>query len=507
MSSPTAFSSEQKVLATAEKWLRALAIVVSLFVILLFLITALRRLRFPYELDQYEGYNFIAALRVFHGQTLYPRPSIDFIPYMYPPVYFYLCALLGRLMGMSIQTIRVVSILSTLGGFAAIYGLVFSEVRKHMPAIAAAGLYAGCYTVCAEWFDVGRLDSLFILLMILSLYATRRLHPTIAAVMWLLTFQTKQSILPVALVMLCCNWRDVRRTAIGLATFVAGAAGSVAWLNHTTQGWYSFYVFTVPKANADIRFHTLLVFWPSYVLRPLALALMLIVAAVVLTRPNLRSTSTRFYLAACSIVPVYWWITAHVGSSFNALMPVYALVAVLFGIALARLLAWLPTVDARLAQTGSLLLLFAVLAQESAGIYSPGDYVPSPSLRDSIATVVHTVRVIPGEVYLPQQPYYEWLAGKPTHADLSSIRDAMRPANSPAHDELQEQLQTALAQHRFTAVLVDNSKIVETVDKLAGDQNWKSYYNLQGPVPGAAPGTRPNWLMMHLPPVEASPTP
>ncbi len=500
-----AISSEQKVLAIVQKWLRVLTVAISLFVILLFLVTALRRLRFPYELSQLEGYNFIEALRAFHGQTLYPRPSIEFIPYMYPPVYFYICAALGRLMGMSIQTMRVTSILSTLGGFAAIYGLVFSEVRKHMPAIAAAGLYAGCYTVCAEWFDVGRLDSLFILLVILSLYATRRLYPAIAAAMWILTFQTKQSILPVAVLMLCSNWRDVRRTVIGLATFVAGAAGSVLWLNHMTQGWYNFYVFAVPQANSDIKLRTLLVFWPSYMLRPLGLALMLIVAAIVLTRPSLRSTSTRFYLAACSIAPVYWWITAHSGSSFNALMPVYVLVAVLFGIALARLLAWLPTVDARLAQTGSLLLLVAVLAQESAGIFSPGDYVPGPGVKDSIATVVRTVRLIPGEVYMPQQPYYEWLAGKPIHADPSSLHDALRPTNSPAHDELREELQTALTQHRFTAVVVDDSNMVEMVDTMAGGPDWKSYYNLQGPIPGVAPGTRPNWLMMHNPPGNANP--
>jgi hypothetical protein len=114
-----------------------------------------------------EGYVFLSALRVFHGQSVYPHPSLQFIPYMYPPGYYYLCAALGRLMGMSIATMRMASILSTLGCFAAIYGLVWSEVRRHMPAIAAAGLYAGCYVVCLEWFDLGRLDSLFVLLLLL----------------------------------------------------------------------------------------------------------------------------------------------------------------------------------------------------------------------------------------------------------------------------------------------------------------------------------------------------
>jgi hypothetical protein len=361
--------------------------------------------------------------------------------------------------------------------------------------------------ICEEWFDVGRLDSLFVLLVLLAIYGTRRLHPIIAAGMRILAFQTKQSILPVALLMLCCNWREVRRTVMGLATLVLGAAGSVAWLNRTTQNWYSFYVFAVPRANADIKMRTLAVFWPIDMLRPLLLALMVIVAAVVLTRPSFHSRATHFYLAACSIVPLCWWVRAHAGSAVNALMPIYALVAVLFGIALARLMEWLPTLDARLAQAGSLLLLVGVVAQESAGIYNPGDYVPPIGKKQSIAAVVAEVRGISGEVYVAQQPYYEWLAGKPSHADLVSIHDAMRPTSSAARDELQEELHTALAQHRFTALVMDDSRVVETIDEMAADGNWKDYYNLQEAVPGAAPGTRPDWQMVHIPLGEAISTP
>jgi 4-amino-4-deoxy-L-arabinose transferase-like glycosyltransferase len=503
-----AINSEQKILAVIDKWLRVLGVVASVFVMLLFVVTALRRLRYPYELEQLEGYNFLSALRVFRGQTLYPRPSLEFVPYMYPPGYFYVCAALGRLLGMSIKTMRVASILSTLGCFAAIYGLVWSEVRRHMPGILAAGLYAGCYVICEEWFDLGRLDSLFVLLVLLAIYATRRWHPAIAAGLWILAFQTKQSILPVAFIMLCCNWREVRRTVIGVTTLVLGAVASVAWLNRTTHSWYSFYVFAVPKANADIKLRTLLVFWPVDMLRPLLLALMVIVAAVVLTRPSFQSRVAHFYLAACSIVPLCWWIRAHAGSAVNALMPIYALVAVLFGIALARVLAWLPTVDPRLAQVGSLLLLVGVVAQESAGIYNPGDYVPPAGEKESIAAVVAEVRSISGEVYVTQQPYYEWLAGKPTHADLVSINDAMRPTGSPAREELREEIQTALAQHRFTALVMDDPTVEGRIDEMtAAGQNWEAYYNVQKAVPGAVPGTRPDWLMVHLPPTEAGSTP
>ena len=57
-----------------EKGLRILVIAASVFVMLLFVITALERMHYPYELEQLEGYVFLTALRVFHGQALYPRP-------------------------------------------------------------------------------------------------------------------------------------------------------------------------------------------------------------------------------------------------------------------------------------------------------------------------------------------------------------------------------------------------------------------------------------------------
>jgi hypothetical protein len=74
--------SQQEALALTEKWLRAL-VMVSAFVTLLFVVTALRRLRYPYELEELEGNVFLSALRVFHGQTVYPRPSPEFVSYMY----------------------------------------------------------------------------------------------------------------------------------------------------------------------------------------------------------------------------------------------------------------------------------------------------------------------------------------------------------------------------------------------------------------------------------------
>ena len=82
------------------------------------------------------------------------------------------------------------------------------------------------------------------------------------SLLWTLAFQTKQSILPAAFVMLCFDFgmhrRRLQRTLTGVLVLALGAAGTVLWLNHATGGWYSFYVFTVPAANTDLLLRRLI---------------------------------------------------------------------------------------------------------------------------------------------------------------------------------------------------------------------------------------------------------
>ena len=479
----------------AERWLRWLVGGLSVALVLLFVVTALLRWRYPYELEELEGYVYLTALRVYRGQPIYVRPSLQFIPYMYPPGYYAACAAAGRVMGMSIRTMRAVSIASTLGSFAAIYALVWREVRQHVAALAAVGLYAGCYTVCQCWFDLGRLDSFFVLLVLLALYATRWTHPVVAALVWVLAFQTKQSILPAALVMLCCNWREVRRTVSGLVVLLLGAAGSVLWLDHATRGWYSFYVFAVPRANADVRLRSLLVYWPQEVLRPLLLAVVVIAAAVLLTRPRLRGEATRFHAALGSVPLLFWVVYAHAGSTANAMMPVYAVLAVLFGVSFARLLAWAATLEPAMAQRCTLLLLLAVAAQEAAGVYSPGDYAPSPTRRASLTAAVAAIAAVPGDVYVAQHPYYGLLAQKPEHADMVAIHDALRPADEAVRSELQRQLSAALESQRYSAIVLDWPEDTVRLGVLSGAADWSRGYGELHPLPGVDSGTRPGWML------------
>jgi hypothetical protein len=107
------------------------------------------------------------------------------------------------------------------------------------------------------------------------------------------------------------------------------------------------------------------------------------------------------------------------------------------------------------------------------------------------------VRAAPGEVYVAQHPYYAWLAGKPVQADLVSLHDAMRP-DSPVHEELRAQMFSALAQGRFSAILLDQPRSAIRIDRITGDGGlWRTRFEFQGYLLPDDPEMRPSWVMLH----------
>src|SRR6266702_667106 len=77
-----------------------------------------RRLGYPYDLEWMEGGMLCHALRFVDGQPLYAPPSLDFIPYLYTPLYPFALFVLGKLFGVGYVLARALSILSFLGATA-----------------------------------------------------------------------------------------------------------------------------------------------------------------------------------------------------------------------------------------------------------------------------------------------------------------------------------------------------------------------------------------------------
>lgn len=437
-----------------QRLLRWLILLLSCLFLVLFLYTALRRMRYPFDLEWVESGMLNSVRRVIQGQKLYVAPSIDFVPFLYAPLYFYLAAGLAKLVGTGYMALRLISILSTIGSGALIYAFIVTETSRRLGGIAGAGLFLACYPLVETFYDIGRVDSLFVFLMLLALFCLRRGHPALSALAWVLCFQTKQSILPVAIVVLCMEWRHPRRVLLGLGSFAVVLGASMAWMNYSTQGWYNFYLFHL-AGSFGIVWRQALLFYPNDVLGPVGIALLLGLAAWAFTDVDLRRPAASFYaLTTIVLYGAIGYVAAHRGASANAYMPVYAWTAVLFGVSLNRLLDRLQRVDDPRAALAVTVVLAATATQLAMCVYNPGRYIPPPAVQQARQRFIDQIRGLPGDVYVVEHNYDAVLAGKLPHAEDQALGAVLIEPSTVA-ERVRAELDNSISSHRYSAIIID----------------------------------------------------
>ena len=67
------------------------------FAVFLRLVAA--RINFPFDLEWIEGHMLAMATRVARGLSLYPAPSVKYIPAPYFPLYFFVTSVLVKIFG------------------------------------------------------------------------------------------------------------------------------------------------------------------------------------------------------------------------------------------------------------------------------------------------------------------------------------------------------------------------------------------------------------------------
>ena len=152
-----------------------------LYQIVLLLIVIGGRLFYPYDLEWMEGGMLHHALRIQTGHGIYTPPSIDFIPYLYTPLYPALLAVLGEIFGLTYTLGRTVSDLALVGIAAVAFGSIAGRRFEHPSrgiafagAVLALGLFAAIYPFVEGWYDVVRADTLFLFMITAGLAAIPR---------------------------------------------------------------------------------------------------------------------------------------------------------------------------------------------------------------------------------------------------------------------------------------------------------------------------------------------
>jgi hypothetical protein len=142
--------------------LRYLLLIIALAYFMVYLWIAYNRIRFPFELSWIEGGMVDQVQRITSGKPVYVAPSINFVPFLYTPLYFYISALVSSLFGGGLFPLRMVSFTASLASLAAILMIVRDETKNWWAALLSVSLFTATYRLSGSWLDVARVDSLFL---------------------------------------------------------------------------------------------------------------------------------------------------------------------------------------------------------------------------------------------------------------------------------------------------------------------------------------------------------
>ena len=441
-----------------------------------YLFVALRRAGYPYQVEWLEGGAVEHVRRVLEGRTLYPAPSAGFVPYPYPPLYFWVSAGVSLVTGAGLLALRLVSIGASLASMGLLYLLVRHEGGARLHGLVAAGLFAAGFRLSGGFYDVARVDSLMVALLLGSLLlAARARRPSgfaAAGVVLGLAVLTKQPALiagaPVA------AWLLARRGVRNGLLFVAGAVVPVVAvalvLQVVSSGWFGKSVVGVPLGHG-VDPTWWLGFWTHDLAPHLWPAALMVLLVVVWRRPGWGLHLS----AAGGLVAASYASRLHSASAENVLMPVVAAAALLAGLALAQL-------PGRAVLVGGLALVqFVLLA------YNPAAQIPPAGQTAAAVRLRAVLRSIPGEVLVVAHPWETTVAGKGDHAEAGAIQDFVRSSDLPARAALQRSLAEAVAAQRFSVLAFDNEQ-----DYAGFPPDLSRWYQRVDPPPGLGPPASPS---------------
>lgn len=311
-------------------FLKVFIVFLSIYYILTFLFISLSRINYPFELEMMEGGMLENVIRLIEGKAIYTEPSIDYIPFIYPPLYFYLSQISLKIFGQSFFSLRLISFISTLISFYIIFSFVKKETGNWIYPIASVGIFSAVFQITGFWFDLARVDSLFLMFLFATIYFLRFYEKNsglfLSAVFALLGFLTKQTmiiiIIPIFLYLLI-NYKV--RALYFILPFLIGITISTVLLNYNTNGWYLFWMYEIP-ASQEWNFKYLLSFWSYDVFKHTSIIFLFsIIWLLYLIKDKDKKTMTFYLTLTIGIITAVWMQRLHLGGFVNANIPFYAI--------------------------------------------------------------------------------------------------------------------------------------------------------------------------------------
>src|SRR5258706_1459799 len=441
--------------------LRIASIFSAVAYLIIYLWVAYHRLQYPFDLEWIEGGMADQVQRIVNGESIYVAPSINFVPFLYPPLYFYFSALASIALGGGLFPLRLVSFIASLISFTSIYLIVHDETKNSYAALLSAGLFVATFRVTGAWLDIARVDSLFLAFSLLVVYFVRGgksfIHSILIGILIAMAFLTKQTaliaFLPVVIYLFWQDWKYTLSLSF-IAVLIIGTTTLI--LEHTSSGWYTYYVFRLLSQQTDWEPWRFVSFWTDDLLVHLPLAILFTIFLFSMQK-QARSFLIKWLSILAGALAGSFVTRVKLGGYDNVLLPAYAAISILFGSGLNEALKIANQLYASYRSRIVLLIHISCLIQLLILFYNPYDQVPTKAAADQGYRLVPFLSTVNGAVYPLDYVRLAALAGKKVYAHHSAIWDVVRgDKQTLGKSLLTEDLDAAIRQQLFDVIILDS---------------------------------------------------
>jgi hypothetical protein len=249
-----------------------------------------------------------------------------------------------------------------------------------------------------------------------------------------------------------------RPRMLGPFAAAAGATVGLVLVLLTLQSgpWPLFYIWELPRRH-EISLDLVSRFWDDLLARfsiPLLVAPLFFVARFM---SGERRRVWFYAITALGMVGMAWVSRSNIGGAHNVELPAYAILSVTFALGLHEALVHLGSASARARGFRAYIVLAAVI-QFAMLVYNPRLTVPYRSDVWAAERLAATLSALPGPVFAGSFTSYVPESAEFVQPEPGAVHEVMGGYGGPGTPEAGQWMadyRAALAEHRFTYVVVD----------------------------------------------------
>jgi hypothetical protein len=455
---------------------------ISLIPLMLYAYLISQRIHIPFDLEWGEGAGINQIYRHLAGEKIYTRPTLEFSPLVYTPFYYWISALIARMNIPVTFAGRIISVLASFGSAGILAWLVSQKTRNPFSGWLSGSLYLACFALSDGYYDLVRVDSLYILSLLIALIILIKSEGFIGKVIGgmaiALSFYIKQSALivfiPILIFLALKAWRTFLPVLLAAIT---GVIVPYITINMFSGGWLSYYIFSLPREHG-YSILSAVNFWVGDIIRPLGIAVGFGIAYLVHSWGNITNRAANtpnpeneshdyddcsseslsiYFLFALGAISAGWITRSSNGGGANNAMSAYAAIALMFGFgfdAVNRIVNELDETKRKFA----LLAPGLVTLQFIGLIYNPFNYLPTQPELNANKKLVEYLGDIEGAVLIPYRSHLAILAEGESaiHAvNLFELTGYFKGDILPEGLDLVQQLRENICLQDYSAVVLD----------------------------------------------------